>query len=144
MGEGTVFTGICLFTPGGGEGTYPGKVQTGGGAYLGQGRYPPSPARTDQHSEHLLRGGRYASCVHAGGLSCLSFAFTQEDFLVYLCPSLNHIPGAPRSDMFEEELAAPLVTTCTYIVLSLYLWEKTAYNGSRLERTNRCKEIYSL
>ena len=26
------------------------------------------------HSEHLLRGGRYASCVHAGGLSC-SFKF---------------------------------------------------------------------
>ena len=26
--------------------------------------YPP------QHSEHLIRGGRYASCVHAGGLSC--------------------------------------------------------------------------
>ena len=23
------------------------------------------------HSEHLLRGGRYASCVHAGGLPCL-------------------------------------------------------------------------
>ena len=29
--------------------------------------YPP---QTDQHSEHLLRGGRYASCVHAGGLAC--------------------------------------------------------------------------
>ena len=27
--------------------------------------YPP------WHSEHLLRGGRYASCVHAGGLSCV-------------------------------------------------------------------------
>ena len=29
------------------------------------------PPQTEQHSEHLLRGGRYASCVHAGGLSCL-------------------------------------------------------------------------
>ena len=29
-----------------------------------------TPPPTDQHSEHLLRGGRYASCVHAGGLSC--------------------------------------------------------------------------
>ena len=29
--------------------------------------YPPSPS---QQSEHLLRGGRRASCVHAGGLSC--------------------------------------------------------------------------
>ena len=46
---------------------------------------PPSPAKvgippskvstipswkTDQHSEYLLLGGRYASYVHAGGLSC--------------------------------------------------------------------------
>ena len=30
--------------------------------------YPPSPL--EQHSEHLLCGRRYASCVHAGGLSC--------------------------------------------------------------------------
>ena len=39
---------------------------------LGQGtpqtwdRVPPDLG----HSEHLLRGGRYASCVHAEGLSC--------------------------------------------------------------------------
>ena len=33
---------------------------------LGPGTPPPP-----QHSEeHLIRGGRYASCVHAGGLSC--------------------------------------------------------------------------
>ena len=36
----------------------------------------PPPSRTDQHSEHLLRDGRYASCVHAGGLSCLSRIFS--------------------------------------------------------------------
>ena len=29
----------------------------------------------EQHSVYLLRGGRYASCVHAGGLSCLSAVF---------------------------------------------------------------------
>ena len=33
---------------------------------------PPSRQETEQHSEHLLRGGRYASCVHAGGLFCIS------------------------------------------------------------------------
>ena len=32
---------------------------------------PPPPHCTEQHSEHLLCGGRCASCVHAGGLSCL-------------------------------------------------------------------------
>ena len=35
--------------------------------------YPPPIQETEQHSEHLLRGGRYASCVHAGGLSCYDF-----------------------------------------------------------------------
>ena len=39
-------------------------VQTWGGIS------PPPGQETEQHSEHLLRGGRYASCVHAGGLSC--------------------------------------------------------------------------
>ena len=29
-----------------------------------------TPHYTEQYSEHLLRGGRHASCVHAGGLSC--------------------------------------------------------------------------
>ena len=30
----------------------------------------PSPWETEQHSEYLLHGGRYASCVHAEALSC--------------------------------------------------------------------------
>ena len=33
-----------------------------------------SPPQTDQHREHLLCGGRYASCIHAGGLPC-SFTY---------------------------------------------------------------------
>ena len=28
---------------------------------------------TEKHSQHLPRGGRYASCVHAGGLSCFKW-----------------------------------------------------------------------
>ena len=32
--------------------------------------YPPPRQETDQQSEHMLRSGRYASCVHTGGLSC--------------------------------------------------------------------------
>ena len=38
----------------------PSQVRTGGGTQLGQ------------HREYLLHVGRFASCVHAGGLSCLS------------------------------------------------------------------------
>ena len=50
-----------------------------GGGYLGY----PLTHQTEQHSEHLLRGGRYASCVHAGGLSCSSFYFSSKPFLYY-------------------------------------------------------------
>ena len=31
---------------------------------------PPAGGTPHQHSVYLLRGGRCASCVHAGGLSC--------------------------------------------------------------------------
>ena len=34
-----------------------------------------SPWETEQHSEYLLHGGQYASCVHAGGLSCVYLKF---------------------------------------------------------------------
>ena len=37
-----------------------GQVQLAGGG----------SAKIEQHREYLLHGGRYASCVHAGGLSC--------------------------------------------------------------------------
>ena len=36
---------------------------------------PPPSLETEQHSEYLLCGGRYASCVHAGGLYCLGQEF---------------------------------------------------------------------
>ena len=52
--------GGTLPGPAGGGGTWPGGGGTlpgGGGTQLGQ------------HREYLLHGGRYASCVHAGGLS---------------------------------------------------------------------------
>ena len=46
---------------------------------------PPPPIQDwmgtpsgDQHSEHLLYGGRCASCIHAGGHSCV--------FSLFVCP----------------------------------------------------------
>ena len=41
---------------------------------MGVSPHPPGQ-KTEQHSEHLLRGGRYAFCVHAGGLFCFKFAY---------------------------------------------------------------------
>ena len=58
-------------------GGYPARSSWGGGTLLGgypaRGRgYPTGGGyQVGQHREYLLHGGRYASCVHAGGLSCL-------------------------------------------------------------------------
>ena len=59
------------------DGGYP--IQPDGG-YPSQDSYPPpqqaglgTPQETVQHSEYLLRSGRYASCVHAG-LSCVTLS----------------------------------------------------------------------
>ena len=91
--EGTVSTGVCLFTFWRGTpsqvwtGGIPSQVQVKGISsewmgYLllsrawwgtpcqGLDGVPPPQQETDHHSEHLLRGGQYASCVHPGGLSC--------------------------------------------------------------------------
>ena len=60
--------GIPTLTGGGGY------LPWTGGTYLGWGGVP-TLARGEgyppwQHRKYLLHGGRYASCVHAGGLSC--------------------------------------------------------------------------
>ena len=66
------------------RGGYPVRSSRGGG-YPGQGGYPAGGTlagggtQLGQHREYLLHGGRYASCVHAGGLSCLDI------FLMWIC-----------------------------------------------------------
>ena len=41
------------------------------------------PPRIGHQMEYLIRGGRYASCVQAGGLSCV-LCFLKVKFLIYL------------------------------------------------------------
>ena len=65
-GGGTPFPGPGW---GGWRGTRPPiqvRSQDEGGGLGTGGGYP----LLEQHSVYLLRGGRYASCVHAGGFSC--------------------------------------------------------------------------
>ena len=58
--------GARLLGGGPAQGTPPGTDLARRGARPG---YPPLPQQ-EQHSIYWLCGGRYASCVHAGGLSC--------------------------------------------------------------------------
>ena len=45
---------------------------------------PPPPRKKKQQSEHLLCGGRYASCGYAGWLSCCCDSFTSRA-LILVC-----------------------------------------------------------
>ena len=84
-GSGTPLGGTWVRYPPGGRGTQvrypPGGVPGSGtpppGGYPGQvppqgvpGPPPGGGTRVGQQKEYSLHGGRYASCVHAGGLSC--------------------------------------------------------------------------
>ena len=53
-------------------GGYPGQGGTlsGGGTLAGGVPCLGGGTQLGQHREYLLHGGRYASCVHTGGLSC--------------------------------------------------------------------------
>ena len=55
--------------------------------------YPPPRQDTDQHSEHLLHGGRHASCVHAGGLSCFYLLALFQILYLIINPSLSQFSG---------------------------------------------------
>ena len=50
----------------------------------GGGGYPIQSWETEQHSEHLLRGWRYASYVHTGGLCCVSVVSSDSCTVQYL------------------------------------------------------------
>ena len=65
-GSGPAAGGVGVRSSQGGSGPAArgGQVQPGGGS-----------AKIEQHREYLLHGGRYASCIHAGGLSCFSSFF---------------------------------------------------------------------
>ena len=60
---GSAMGGRCGSGPARGGGS--GPAAGGGGS-----------AKIEQHREYLLHGGRYASCVHAGGLSCYHHCVT--------------------------------------------------------------------
>ena len=75
------------------QGTPPGRVPPQAGYLPRQGTppagYPPSQVQMGggtqlgQRKEYSLHGGRYACCVHAGGLSCLFMLpiFSQQQLL---------------------------------------------------------------
>ena len=85
----------CQVQPGGGVpcqvqlGGYPGRGGTlagvggtlAGGVPWQGGTLPGGGTQVGQQKEYSLHGGRYASCVHAGGLSCYILPSEKITFL---------------------------------------------------------------
>ena len=134
-----------------GGGGYPARSSWGGTLSQGSlpGGYPAGgvpcwgvPCRggvtqLGQQKEYSLHGGQYASCVHAGGLSCLEYFalwFTHTVMISYL---LNF-----RNIDFSSSL---VVRETVYIYLSLRMrisWVQQYFWTHR----NRCKYLlnYSI
>ena len=75
-GGGTLARGEGGTLAGGGIPWLGGGTLARGGTLVGGLPWPGGGTQLGQHREYLLHGGRYASCVHAGGLSCF-IPFTQ-------------------------------------------------------------------
>ena len=83
------------YLPGGVPGPAPppprGGTQTPTPPGRGGTRTPPPPpgggTQLGQHREYLLHSGRYASCVHAGGLSCC--LINCSDLMFCQCPAVQ-------------------------------------------------------
>ena len=72
----------------------------------------PPPPRTEQQSEHLLRGGRYASWVHAGRLSC--FVADYVFFIKYH----SNIEEVSKSQCVHGDVQAALKETSVRDILT--------------------------
>ena len=81
------------------------------------------PPGTEQQSEYLLRGGRYASCVHTGGLSWkLSFEFNSclGVLLVHAKSTKWHLwAGILRKKLLTDETSQRFILWHYYRVLVL-------------------------
>ena len=96
--------------PAGGVRSSPGgQVQPGGGG-SGPARGGGGSAKIAQHRKYLLHGGRYASCVHAGGLSCCGYLYNIYQLSIYFIIFILRISW--NMDMFfswqEERSPRPI------------------------------------
>ena len=81
--------------------------------------YPAPPQTWDGvpppdlgHSEHLPRGGRYASCVHAGGLSCYNCLRTNNQRVGHLSEQTNRF-AFERARLKNTGFLLFTLKTCT-------------------------------
>ena len=107
--------GMCHLSSGG----YP---MSGGFPMSGGEGYPisaPPLHCTEQHSEHLLRGRRCASCVHAGGLSCLRISIDLRSsyrVAAKIEGNFHFVRRINRSTYFDVSLSVQGIFSCLWLI----------------------------
>ena len=100
--------------------------------------YIPTP---HQHSEHLLCSGRYASCVHEGGLSCSLSCYWK------MCHKIKYGPIYIQRLRRRSQISSVLVLYCytkhlplqPAVVGGIALWAIQERRCSRRVAVARCK-----
>ena len=95
---------------------------------------------TEQQSEHLIRGGRYASCVHAGGLSCT--IMNECSFYVIECVSWSQdiISVHPMKSVYVGRVFEDGVVT----VVAIIGRAQHGTNSSRNSKTIQLEKVNSV
>ena len=82
---------------------------------------PPSQETDQQGEEHLLCSRQYASCLHAGGLSCLTFICLKIKYLKYTANPIFRIEmgngGIFSVDVVKIELGGMELAYILYTTL---------------------------
>ena len=103
-------------------GTLLGGTLPRGGGVLPGGTLPGG-TQVEQQKEYSLHGGRYASCVHAGGLSC-SYLFLQNS-LVCHCHNLGkkeNWSASTKRKVRYYQVRTFAITRVIYEPLAKHFW----------------------
>ena len=108
--------------------------------------YPPTwgtPHYTEQHSVHLLHGGRCASCIHTGGLSCFMTFLCRLGFLSFIHTktwiSFSSGNSAPLH-VTQQCRCRSSVCVCALNNITGWFAAGHPYEGQRMASNNRRRE----
>ena len=109
----------------------------GGGTEV---RVPPpggGVTRVGQQKQYSLHGGRYASCVHAGGLSCLDWFYHRDNGKLRKFKFWFNLDAQSNFEMFLIFWCIHIYSFCVSFGVKWILWKSNIINYKRTGPTPR-------